>query len=59
MEELDDRVKELTRGKIVVSILAGSTINALRKKFPYAKNIIRSMPNITGLVNKSATTYCS
>ena len=43
----------------MISILAGSTLKALKKSFPNARNIVRSMPNIAGLINKAITCYTS
>lgn len=49
----------LTRGKQVLSILAGTTLERLRERFPESSNIIRCMPNTPGMIGMGITAYCS
>lgn len=55
----DPRLAELTRGKLVVSVLAGKKLAALAKVFPHARNLIRSMPNTPGQIGAGITGWCS
>ncbi len=48
---------ELTRGKLVISIMAGVTIARLAEKFPFAKNIVRAMPNTPGQIGEGVTCF--
>jgi len=41
----------------LVSVLAGTSNEKLRKLFPNAKTIIRTMPNTPGKISKGATAY--
>lgn len=41
----------------IVSVLAGTSLAKLRKLFPKAQNIIRTMPNTPGKVGKGSTAY--
>ena len=59
MSEIDKKLRVLTKNKLLISILAGSTIKALSKNFSDARNIVRSMPNIAGSVNYGITGYAS
>jgi pyrroline-5-carboxylate reductase len=45
LAKADPRLAELTRGKLVLSVLAAKTIARLGKTFPHARNIVRTMPN--------------
>ncbi len=55
--QLPDCVAELTRGKLVVSILAGMPLSRLAAKFPHAANIVRAMPNTPGQVGEGITAF--
>lgn len=55
----DPRLAELTRGKLVVSILAGKKISSLAKAFPHARNIVRTMPNTPGQIGAGITGWCA
>ncbi len=48
---------ELGANKLVISILAGSTLARLAEKFPKARNIIRAMPNTPGQIGAGITCY--
>ena len=47
----------LSEGKLVLSILAGATLQRLENKFPHARNIIRAMPNTPGQIGAGITCY--
>src|SRR5665213_4616737 len=41
----DPRLAKLSEGRLVISVLAGKTVEALARVFPRARNVVRSMPN--------------
>jgi pyrroline-5-carboxylate reductase len=49
--------KEAVRGKLLVSILAGTTLERLHHTFPLADNIVRSMPNTPGQIGAGVSAY--
>ena len=51
----DSRLAELTRGKVVLSILAAKTLDHLARVFPHARNIIRTMPNTPSSIGAGIT----
>lgn len=55
----DPRLAELTRGKLIVSILAGKKIASLGRAFPHARNIVRTMPNTPGQIGAGITGWCA
>lgn len=59
LEELDPSLPPLTRGKPIISILAGTPISKLSEQFPEAGNIIRSMPNTPGQIGRGITAYAA
>ena len=44
-------------GSLVLSIMAGKTLDSLQEKFPKARNVVRSMPNIPGQIGAGVTGY--
>ena len=57
--ELSDSLVSQTRGRLVISILAGIPLRLLAKKFPEAVAVVRSMPNTPGQIGLGATVYCA
>lgn len=55
----DPRLAGLTRGKLVLSVLAGRTLATLARFFPHARNIVRTMPNTPSAIGAGITPYCS
>lgn len=55
----DARLAALTEGRLVVSVLAGKTMDALSRVFPRARNIVRSMPNTPGQIGAGITGWCA
>ena len=49
----------LSAGKLIISILAGVTIDNLCVKFPQANKIVRSMPNTPGQIGAGITCFAS
>ena len=55
--ELPNDVANLSKDMLILSIMAGITLARLDKSFPYARNIVRSMPNTPGQVGSGITGY--
>jgi pyrroline-5-carboxylate reductase len=55
----DPRLATLTRGKLVVSVLAGKKLARLNETFPEARNIVRTMPNTPAAIGAAITPFCS
>lgn len=55
----DSRLAELTRGKLVLSVLAGKTLATLAQAFPHARNLVRTMPNTPAAIGAAITPYCA
>lgn len=55
----DPKLKALTRGMLVISVLAGKKVGTLAVAFPRARNIVRSMPNTPGQIQAGLTGWCS
>lgn len=61
-QQLDDLGSELptaTQGRLVISILAGTTLKRLAEKFPQARNIVRAMPNTPGQIGAGVSAWAS
>lgn len=54
---LDQRLAELTSGKLIISILAGKRLARLAQTFPRARNIVRAMPNTPGQIGAGITAW--
>lgn len=59
LEQLPADCVELTKGKLVLSILAGTPLSRLRQKFPGARQIVRAMPNTPGQIGFGVSAYAS
>lgn len=57
LAELPGELAELTSGKRVLSILAGTTLGRLAEVFPRSSNIVRCMPNTPGMIGRGITAY--
>jgi pyrroline-5-carboxylate reductase len=55
----DPRLAALTAGRMVVSVLAGKKVAALRAVFPKARSVVRSMPNTPSQIGAGLTGWCS
>jgi len=53
----DPRLAELTAGKLVISVLAGKRLATLRRSFPRARNLVRTMPNTPAAIGAGITPY--
>ena len=59
IEDIDPAATELTAGKLIISILAGTLLEKLKTRFPKALNIVRAMPNTPGQIGAGITCYAS
>lgn len=57
LASLDPDLAGLTRGKLVISILAGKRLARLAQTFPNARNIVRAMPNTPGQIGAGITAW--
>jgi len=57
LNDLPAELAQLTAGKLMVSILAGTTLTKLKTKFRAARNIVRAMPNTPGQIGAGITAY--
>jgi pyrroline-5-carboxylate reductase len=55
----DPKLAELTRGKLVLSVLAGKKLATLARTFPHARALVRTLPNTPAAIGASFTPYCS
>jgi pyrroline-5-carboxylate reductase len=55
----DPRLAELTRGKLVISVLAAKTLARLSRTFPHARNIVRTMPNTPSAIGAGVTGWAA
>ena len=46
-------------GRLIISVLAGKTLEALVRAFPNARNVVRSMPNTPSQIGAGLTGWCS
>ena len=54
---IDQNLAEAAGGKLILSILAGTTLARLSGKFAHARNIVRTMPNTPGQIGAGVTAY--
>lgn len=59
LSTIDARVGRVSGGKLMISVLAGKTLETLIAKFPYARNVVRTMPNTPAAIGEGITPYCS
>ena len=60
-QHLDTITKEegdAAKDALVVSVLAGRTLDSIRSAFPQARNVIRVMPNTPSRIGKGVSAYC-
>jgi pyrroline-5-carboxylate reductase len=55
--QIPDSVAALSRGKLIVSIMAGMTIAKISARFPEAINVVRAMPNTPGQIGEGITCF--
>ncbi|MGZ0656592.1 pyrroline-5-carboxylate reductase [Coraliomargarita sp. W4R53] len=54
---ISSEIAEAARGKLVLSVLAGTRLARLSEKFPNARNIVRTMPNTPGQIGAGVTAF--
>lgn len=59
LKELDGAMAALCAGRLIISILAGTTLARLQAVFPTARNLVRAMPNTPGQIGAGITAYAS
>ncbi|MCH8475294.1 MAG: pyrroline-5-carboxylate reductase [Opitutales bacterium] len=59
LQEFPDEKGKLAEGRLVLSILAGTPLAVLQRKFPEARNIVRIMPNTPGAIGAGISGWCS
>ncbi|MEJ6620685.1 MAG: pyrroline-5-carboxylate reductase [Opitutae bacterium] len=57
LNELPPEIAESAQGIIILSIMAGITLDRLKNAFPVARNIVRSMPNTPGQIGSGITGF--
>ena len=57
LAQLSPLTIESARSKLLVSILAGTTLQRLNDTFPEAANIVRTMPNTPGQIGAGVSAY--
>lgn len=57
IHSIDQSLADATGGKLIISILAGTTIARLSNKFTKARNIVRTMPNTPGQIGAGVTAF--
>lgn len=55
----DPKLVDLTKGRLVVSVLAGKRLQRLAEVFSQARNIVRTMPNTPAAIGSAITPYCA
>jgi pyrroline-5-carboxylate reductase len=59
LAQADARLAALTRGRLVISVLAGRRLETLALVFPHARNLVRTMPNTPGQIGAGITGWCA
>lgn len=54
---IDQNLADAAAGKLILSILAGTPLERLNRKFAKARNIVRTMPNTPGQIGAGVTAY--
>jgi pyrroline-5-carboxylate reductase len=55
--KISPELAEAARGKLVISILAGTPLARLSEKFNHARNVVRTMPNTPGQIGAGVTAF--
>ncbi len=59
LADADPRLAELTRDKLVLSVLAAKTLARLARTFPHARNLVRTMPNTPAAIGAGVTGWAA
>lgn len=58
LETISEAEARAAKGKLVISILAGRTLDSMQSVFDNAANLVRVMPNTPAQIGKGVSTYC-
>lgn len=58
LETISSDESEISQNSLVISVLAGRTLESLQAAFPNARNIVRVMPNTPSRIGKGVSAYC-
>ncbi|MGB0744783.1 MAG: pyrroline-5-carboxylate reductase [Opitutales bacterium] len=58
-DHIDQSLADAARGKLIVSILAGTKLARLSGKFASARNVVRTMPNIPGQIGAGVSAFAA
>lgn len=56
-QDISPKLAEAASQKLILSILAGTSLESLSAKFPSARNIVRTMPNTPGQIGAGVTAF--
>jgi pyrroline-5-carboxylate reductase len=56
-DAIDPALAHAASGKLILSILAGTPLARLSKKFAHARNVVRTMPNTPGQIGAGVTAF--
>jgi len=59
LRELPLELAALSASRLVISIVAGKSLSALRPTFPQARNIVRVMPNTPAQIGSGMSGWCA
>lgn len=59
LDELPPLLADSCKDKNLLSILAGTSLDRLKTRFPLAANIVRAMPNTPGMIGEGISAYAS
>lgn len=54
---IDQSLADAAKGKLILSILAGTPLSRLSEKFSSARNVVRTMPNTPGQIGAGVTAF--
>ena len=54
---IDSELAGAVRGKLIISILAGTPLARLGERFAHARNVVRTMPNTPGQIGAGVTAF--
>ena len=57
LKAIDASFATAAKGKLILSVLAGTTLARLSETFPNARNIVRTMPNTPGQIGAGVTAF--
>lgn len=58
LESISESESKAANDRLVISVLAGRTLESLKNIFPTARNIVRVMPNTPSQIGKGVSAYC-